>query len=78
DDEPSVVIESLALFSASFPEPGETPTFDPARFRARRLALEEAASRHPSEISILAAPLLRLAETVLRAQDSPAGRAWHV
>ncbi|MCT2087161.1 ATPase [Microbacterium enclense] len=78
EDEASVVIESLSLFSASFPEPGETPTFDPARFRARRIALEEAASRHPSEITILAAPLLRLAETVLQAQDSPAGRAWHV
>ena len=78
DDEPSVVIESLALFSASFPEPGETPTFDPARFRARRLALEQAAPRHPSEITVLVAPLLRLAETVLQAHGSPAGRAWHV
>ena len=78
DDEPGVVIESLALFSDAFPEPGETPTFDPARFRARRLALEQAASRHPSEVTVLVAPLLRLAETVLQAHGSPAGRAWHV
>lgn len=78
DDEPSVVIESLALFSDSFPEPGKTPTYDPAVFAERRAVLEDAARRHPSEVSVLAGPLLRLAQAVLEAADGGFERAWHV
>ncbi len=78
DDEPSVVIEALALFSTSFPEFGRAVETDAAAFAARRAQLEAAAARHPSEVSVLAAPLLRLAETVLHAQDAHTGRAWHV
>lgn len=76
DDEPGVVIEALALFAASFPEPGTVARTDPAAFAARRLEIEAAALRHPSDLSILAAPLLRLAETILEADG--AGRTWHV
>ena len=78
DDEPSVVIESLALFSDSFPEPGKSPTYDPAVFAERRAVLEEAAQRHPSEVSVLAGPLLRLAQAVLEASEGGFERAWHV
>lgn len=78
DDEPGVVIESLALFSDAFPEPGKSPTFDPAVFAERRSVLEEAARRHPSEVSALVGPLLRLAQTVLEAAEGGFERAWHV
>ncbi|MFG6279065.1 ATP-binding protein [Microbacterium sp. S16(2024)] len=76
DDEPGVVIEALVLFSASFPGPGVVARTDPAAFAARRLEVEAAALRHPSEVSVLVAPLLRLAETILEADG--AGRTWHV
>ncbi len=78
DDEPSVVIESMALFSDAFPEPGRTPTYDPAVFSERRTTLEEAAQRHPSEISALVGPLLRLAQVVLESAEGGFERAWHV
>jgi len=78
DDEPSVVIESMALFSDAFPEPGGTPTYDPAVFAERRATLQEAAQRHPSEISALVGPLLRLAQVVLESAEGGFERAWHV
>ena len=75
DDEPGVVIEALALFSTAFPDPGLTSTFDPALFAGRRAELEAAAVRHPSDVSVLVGPLLRLAESVLEAGDD---RPWSV
>ncbi|SIR99947.1 ATPase [Microbacterium sp. RURRCA19A] len=78
DDEASVVIEALALFSSSFPERGAAPRTDPATFAARRRTIEEAAHRHPSEITVLAGPLLRLAATVMAAAEEGYERAWHV
>ncbi|WZH38469.1 MAG: ATPase [Microbacterium enclense] len=78
DDEPTVVVEAVALFSSSFPERGETAGFSPAAFAARRAQLEEAARRYPSEVTALVPPLLRLAGSVLAAGDGDAARTWHV
>lgn len=78
DDEPTVVVEAVSLFTASFPERGRAASIDPERYAQRRLELEEAARRHPSELTVLIAPLLRLAESVLAAGDGQAGRTWHV
>lgn len=78
DDEPSVVLEAVALFAAAFPEPGRTSALPAASFAARRARLEDAATRHPSEITALVAPLLRLAETVLHSDEGEAVRTWHV
>ncbi len=78
EDESDVVIEALALFSASFPEPGQASTFDRATFAARRDVLVEAARRHPSEVTVLAGPLLSLAETVLEATEAGFSGPWRV
>ncbi|KTS81532.1 ATPase [Microbacterium testaceum] len=78
DDEPTIVVEAVALFSATFPEPGGTTGLSPEVFLARRLELEEAAHRHPSEVTALIPPLLRLAGSVLAVGDGDAARTWHV
>jgi predicted ATPase len=76
DDESSVVIEALALFSASFPEAGRPLTYDRVTFAARRAELVEAARRYPSEVSVLAGPLLGLAESALEAAERGIERPW--
>jgi len=78
DDEPTIVVEAVALFAAAFPGPGGASTLSPDAYLARRTELEEAAHRHPSEVTALVPPLLRLAGSVLAAGDGDAARTWHV
>lgn len=78
DSEARVVVESLALFSASFPELGRSATVTGEAYAARRTELEAAASAHPSEVTALVAPLLRLAATVILAGEGENARTWHV
>ncbi|REC97699.1 putative ATPase [Microbacterium sp. AG157] len=78
DSEARVVVESLALFSASFPEAGRTATVTPEAYAVRRAELEAAAAAYPSEVTALVAPLLRLAATVILAGGGEGERTWHV
>ena len=78
DDEAFVVLEAVALFAAAFPEPGTAASVTPAQYRARRLQLEAAAERHPSEVTALVAPLLRVAGSVVDSGEGNAHRTWHV
>ncbi|KTR93228.1 ATPase, partial [Microbacterium testaceum] len=78
DDEPTVVVEAVALFSRTFPERGETNGLSAEAFGVRRAQLEEAARRYPSEVTALIPPLLRLAGSVLAAGEGDAARTWHV
>ncbi|MGC0369339.1 putative ATPase [Microbacterium sp. SLBN-111] len=78
DDEPAVVVEALALFSASFPEPGRTATFDGGEFAARRAELVEAARRYPSEVTVLVGPLFGFVESVREAAASGLEEPWRI
>ncbi len=78
DDEPTVVVEAVSLFADAFPEPGRATTIAPEHYAARRERLEAAARAHPSEVTALVAPLLRLAATARQTDDADAGRTWHV
>ncbi|MDQ1124229.1 ATP-binding protein [Microbacterium trichothecenolyticum] len=78
DDESVVVVEAVALFLAAFPEPGAAASITPAQYEARRLLLEAAAQRHPSEMTTLVAPLLRVAGSLLAAGEREHARTWQV
>jgi len=78
DDEATVVLEAVALFASAFPEPGQPATIDAASFAARREQLEEAARAHPSEVTTLVGPLLRVAGTVFVAGVGHTASGWHV
>jgi len=78
DDEPTVVVEAVALFSSTFPERGEASGVSAEAFGIRQAQLEEAARRYPSEVTALVPPLLRLAGSVLASGDGDAARTWHV
>jgi len=80
DDEPSVVIEALALFAAAFPEGWHDVRMTSAQFAARRTEVSEAAERHPSEMTALVGPLLRVAQRLVDAGegDRDTAHTWRV